>query len=89
MLAFSLFAAAYHILLKDLVKFVFEQNFVGITKFNLFVEAIELDVWSPGEEDQKQSPCDQHDQDGQETFQGAEHKTFNVLKRWGKKLKMR
>lgn len=57
-----------HFLFKYLVEFIFEQNFGGISKWHFFVETIELDVWSPGQEDQEEPSRQKNKQDGRATL---------------------
>ena len=43
------------------------------------VQTIELDIWSPSKENQKESSSQDDNEDGHETFERAEDKTFNFL----------
>ena len=57
-----------------------EQNLLSILELDLPIEAVELDVRSPGEQDEEEAAAQDGQHDRQEALDGAEHKPLDRLK---------
>ena len=57
-----------------------EQNLLSILELDLPIEAVELDVRSPGEQDEEEAAAQDGQNDRQEALDGAEHEPLDRLK---------